>query len=262
MAETRFVSMFDIHYGKERLSGGHYKPIHNLKAITPIFKFMEDFKPNAFVFGGDQIDFGEISHWNKTKKLSTEGLKLIDSLDGFKRDILDEVDKRLPKKATKIFHIGNHTDWLFDLIDANPALEGVLDLDKALNLTKRGWKIIPLEGVSNIGKIHFIHGQQIKGGDNIAKQAVLAYDRNIRFGHHHTYQTYLRTSALDTKDMKTGVAVPCLCRRDLKYGEGAPNRWGNGFLWGTVYPNGNFHDQVSLITDGTFYANGKSYAAR
>lgn len=259
--ETRFVAMFDIHYGRERVSNRKYRPIHDMRCIEPILKFMDDFKPNAFVFGGDQIDFSEISHWNKKKRLSMEGLRLIDSLHGFKHDVLDEVDKRLVKPIVKTYHIGNHTDWLQDLIEENPALSGILDLDRELALTPRNWNIIDLDKASRIGKLHFIHGHQIRGGENVAKAAVTQYERSIRFGHFHTHQVFTKTSALDAKDFKTGVSVPCLCRRDVKYARGAPNRWSNGFLWGYVFEDGSFTDYVSTIVGGRFYANGKIYKA-
>jgi hypothetical protein len=257
--DLRFVAMYDIHYGKERLSTRHYRNTHSMKAITPIFKFMDDFKPNAFVFGGDQNDFGEISHWTKHQRLSNEGLRLIDSLHGFKRDVLDEVDSRLPKGAEKIYILGNHERFLLDLLDENPALEGILDIDRELDLTARGWKIIQMRDSAHLGKLHFIHGQQIAGGEHVAKNAVTSYERSIRFGHAHTYQVYCKTSALDANDFKTGVCVPCLCIRDMKYGEGKPNRWANGFLWGYVAKNGSFNDYVSIIVNGRFMANGRHY---
>lgn len=259
--EIRFVAMFDVHYGKERLSTRHYKPIHSMRAIEPIFKFMEDFKPNAFVFGGDQLDLGEISHWNKSKRLSLEGLRLIDSVQGFRREILDPVDKLLPPGAIKRYHLGNHEDWLQDLLEENPALEGCIDLDELLGLSVRNWRTIPMEQASKLGKLFFVHGHQVKGGEHVAKAAVAHFARSIRFGHHHTFQAFTTTSALDAHDVHTGIAVPCLCRRDLKYGEGKPNRWVNGFLWGTIFPDGSFTDTVTLIHDGRFYANGKTYKA-
>jgi hypothetical protein len=252
--------MFDAHYGFERLSTRHYKPIHNMKAIEPIFRFMEDFKPNAFVFGGDQLDLGEVSHWNRAKRLSMEGLRLSETIEGFRRDIQDEVEKRMAPKSTLLWHEGNHENWLMDLVDENPALDGLLNLQQLLGLGDR-WRFVPQGKTSRLGKLYFAHGDQIKGGEHIAKAGVLHWEKSIRFGHHHTYQVFTKTSALDARDTHTGVSVPCLCRRDLKYGEGKPNRWVNGFLWGTIYPDGSFTDQVTIIVDGKFYANGKTYRA-
>lgn len=232
-----------------------------MRAIEPIFKFIEDFKPNAFVFGGDQLDLGEISHWNKSRRLSTEGLRVLDSLQGFRREIIDPVDQLLPKNAIKHYHLGNHEDWLSDLLEENPALDGLVNVDAVLDLTTRQWKVVPLDESSRLGKLFFVHGHQVKGGEHVAKAAVTHFERSIRFGHHHTFQVYTKTSALDARDVHTGVCVPCLCRRDLKYGEGKPNRWVNGFLWGTIFPDGSFTDQVSLIVDGKFSALGKTYRA-
>jgi len=146
-------------------------------------------------------------------------------------------------------------------LEENPALDGCINLGELLALGQRGWRIIPLEHPSKLGKLNFVHGHQVKGGEHVAKAAVTHFERSIRFGHHHTYQVYTKTSALDARDVHTGIAVPCLCRRDLKYGEGKPNRWVNGFLWGTVFPDGSFSDQVTIIVDGRFSANGKTYKA-
>lgn len=232
-----------------------------MRSIEPIFRFMEDWKPTTFIFGGDQLDLGEISHWNKSRRLSMEGLRLVDSLKGFHREVMTEIEKRIPHGAVKRFHLGNHEDWLIDLVEENPALDGIVDLDHQLNLTLNGWTVMPLGKVSRLGKLFFCHGDQIKGGEHIAKAGVTQFERSIRFGHHHTYQVYTKTSALDARDVHTGISVPCLCRRDLKYGEGKPNRWVNGFLWGTIFPDGSFTDQVTIIVDGKFSANGKTYRA-
>lgn len=223
--------------------------------------FLADWKPQALVLGGDQMDFSEISHWNKSKRLSMEGLRLVDTLHGFRRELLDPLDQLLPKGAIKRAHLGNHEDWLQDLIEENPALDGLINLGEQSGLNARGYDVLPLNTVSRLGKLLFLHGHQVKGGEHVAKAAVTQYERSIRFGHHHTYQVYTKTSALDANDFKTGVAVPCLCRRDLAYGEGKPNRWANGFLWGTIFPDGSFTDTVTIIVNGRFSANGKTYRA-
>jgi len=98
-----------------------------------------------------------------------------------------------------------------------------------------------------------------QGGENCAKWATVAYEANVRFGHYHTFQTYSKTSAIDSNG-HTGIAVPCLCKKDPKYGGGSPNKWMQGFLWGYVNcPNNTYNDYVTVIINGQATIAGKVY---
>ena len=249
----RFIATWDLHYGHER-RGGHKVALHDPKAWGAVMKFAQDFKPQRWIHGGDMLDCGVISHHNARKPGRTEGLKLLaDAEEGRKMFIL-------PVEALTsnlIYIVGNHEAWLEDVTDEHPALEGIIDLSALLHLQK--WKIIPQGHVYNRGKLTFAHGDQIKGGEHVAKAAVISYERSIRFGHHHTAQLYTKTSPLDYKLAKTGMAVPCLCTKDPKYGEGKPNRWMQGFLYGYFHPNGWFNDYMVTILDGKFVVDGRLY---
>ncbi len=202
------------------------------------------------------LDCGVISHHNHGKPGATEGLKLLsDAKEG--REVFILPVEEIVGKGDLVYITGNHEDWLTDLTDKVPALEGLVDLETLLKLKK--WKVIPQGGFYNLGKLTFIHGDTVKGGEQVAKNAVLYYERNVRFGHHHTFQTYTKNSAFEYKNGKTGVAVPCLCTKNPKYGEGAPNRWMQGFNYGYVREGGFFSDYVVTIVDGTFVVNGKTY---
>lgn len=207
--------------------------------------------------GGDMIDAACISHHNHGKPGATEGLKLLDDAKGGRDLFISPVEKIMGNKEL-VYIIGNHCAWLEDLTDAIPALEGLIDVRSLLKLDQR-WNLIPQGEAYNLGKLTFVHGDQLKGGEGVAKAAVIAYERSVRFGHFHTYASYTKTSTIDYKLGKTGVAVPCLCTKNPKYGGGAPNRWAQGFLYGYVQSNGNFNDYVSIITDGQAIINGKLY---
>lgn len=87
--------------------GDLHIPEHNMPAIKSILYMMDDIKFDGLVNIGDFCDFGCISHWNKTKKLTSEGMKLKeDYIIG--NSILDEFDKRLPEGCDKHFMYGNH----------------------------------------------------------------------------------------------------------------------------------------------------------
>lgn len=251
-AFKKFVALYDIHYGYER-RGGHKVPLHDPKALSVAMQFAKDFKPDYFILGGDALDCGAISHHNKKKPGNTEGLRL-------KQDAA-ELHETVIKPAEacskhQVFIIGNHCDWLNDLVIEIPALEGILSVEQLLKLDD--WSVVPQGGSFNLGKLTFIHGDTVSGGEHHAKAAVVNYERNVRFGHFHSFSAYTKTSPVDQKFPKSGVCVPCLCTKGPKYGEGKPNRWAQGFLYGYVGPK-SFNDYVVIISDGKAIINGKEY---
>lgn len=217
-------------------------------------KFAQDFKPQTWIHGGDLLDCGSISHHNKHKPGNVEGLRLLsDAEEGRKIFIqpVEEIAKEL------VYITGNHEAWLDDIVEEMPSLEGVVDLKNLLKLKR--WEVIPQGGIYNLGKLTFLHGDTIKGGEHVAKAAVINYERSVRFGHFHTFQTYAKNSPIDYKNAKTGIAVPCLCTKQPGYGAGKPNKWLQGFLFGYVDEKGFFNDYVVTIIDGSFTVNGKTY---
>lgn len=254
----KFIALYDLHWGYERRSG-HRVALHDTKALSVALQFARDFKPDHVILGGDILDCGAVSHHNHGKPGAVEGLKLrADALE-LREALIKPLEGLRPRSLT--YMVGNHEDWLTDLELQVPALEGLIDLRSILALSAK-WNVLPQGESHRLGKLVFIHGDQVKGGEHSAKWATAAFEANVRFGHHHTYQVYTKTSALDANG-HTGVAVPCLCRKNPLYGEGSPNRWMQGFLWGYVGgPGGSFNDYVSIIINGVATINGKVYAAR
>lgn len=252
----RFLASYDLHFGWQR-QNGHKTPIHDQKAWNALLKFAEDFKPSVWIHGGDMLDCGVISHHTKGKPGQIEGLRLLADAKEGREAFIKPVEAIVPPSGTLVYIIGNHEDWLRDLSEEIPGIEGLLDIRSLLGLKR--WKVIPQGGAYNLGKLTFVHGDQIAGGENAAKNAVIAYERNVRFGHFHTHQTYTKNSTLDYKNGKTGVSLPCLCTKTPRYGEGKPNKWAQGFAFGYVRDGGYFNDYVVTIVDGTFVVNGKLY---
>jgi hypothetical protein len=249
----KFVFLVDLHYGYER-KGGHKVPLHDQKALNVALEFCQDFKPHHIILGGDILDCGAISHHNKGNPGRTEGLKLLVDAAECRTQLIEPLEALKPKSKT--FITGNHERFITDLIDEMPSLEGIVDLSTLLKLDK--WKIVPQGGMHTLGKLNFIHGDQLSGGEHAAKASVIAYEKNIRFGHFHTASLYSKTSVIHNKLAKTGMSVPCLCRKDPAYGRGKPNRWTQGFLYGYV-GDGLFNDYLVVISDGRAVINGKLY---
>jgi predicted phosphodiesterase len=250
---TKFLALYDMHWGYER-SGGHKRAMHDEKAIGVALKFAKEFRPDVVIMGGDGLDCGAISHHNARKPGAVEGLRLAQDAEEFRLEVLDKLDALKPKR--RIYITGNHEDWLQQFVDEHPTLEGLVDLKHLLRLD--GWEVIPQGGYVQLGKLVFMHGDTISGGEHVAKAAVLNYERSVRFGHFHTAQTYTKTSPLDSKHPKTGVAVPCLCRKGPAYGKGKPNKWVQGFQWGFITPSGAYQDYTQIVLEGsTILPTGK-----
>lgn len=251
----KFVYLTDLHFGFER-KAGHKVQLHDSKAMRVVLDFCKDFKPDHIILGGDMLDCGCISHHNHGKPGATEGLKLLADAKELRAEFIQPLEALDAKSYTYI--TGNHEKWLDDLVEKIPALEGIVDVRSMLKLSDK-WKVVPQGGLHKLGKLVFIHGDQIKSGENAAKNAVVAYEANVRMGHFHTLQTYSKVAAVDTHG-HTGTVVPCLCKKDPKYGGGSPNRWQQGFLYGYVGgPKGMFADYPVVIVDGKAIVNGKVY---
>ncbi len=252
----KFVFLTDAHWGYERDGSRHKVPLHDQKALSVAMQFIADFKPDHVILGGDMLDCGSISHHRKGQAGNLEGLRLLAEARELREAVIEPLEKQI--KGRLIYHIGNHEDWLSDLVVEWPTLEGIVDIKALLKLSDQ-WEVISQGKASKLGKLTFVHGDTVKGGQNPALWAVTAYERNVRFGHFHTFQMATKTTPIDANG-HTGIAVPCLSKKGHHYGGGAPNKWMQGFLWGyTGGPEGLFNDYVTVIVNGKAMINGKLY---
>lgn len=250
---TSFVYATDLHVGWENKNGVK-SPLHDEKAINAMLAFTADFKPDIFIAGGDHLDCGPVSHWLRDRHRASKGLDLGEDAELYTKMVLEPL-KGIRKK---IWMVGNHEAWIDDVAEQNPGLGSLLALPKLLPL--KGWTLLGQGASYNIGPhLYFIHGDTLPNVKNIAATAVERYGKSIRFGHYHTYQAATKHSMLDAQDVKTGVAVPGLCKKNPNYLEGRPNQWLQGFCYGWVEKNGQFSDYVPIITEGSFRAEGRFY---
>src|SRR6266853_3813338 len=115
----KFIFATDLHFGYER-KHGHKIALHDPKALSTLLKFTADFKPDIFIWGGDALDAGCISHHNHGKPGATEGLKLIADATEGRKAFIEPIEKMLPKSKL-VYITGNHEDWLTDLTDQLPS---------------------------------------------------------------------------------------------------------------------------------------------
>lgn len=254
----RFMNVGDLHYGWE-YQAGRVVPMHNMAAIQAMIAFAIDFQPHVFRIMGDGLNCGPVSHWNKSKKLSQEGSRMVAEYKGFAHDVLDPLDMILPAACEKVYLEGNHEDWVNQALESDPEYKGLVEIPINLKLAERGWKWLPLGTVVRQGKWYGIHGHELTGGKHAVENAVKDYERSLRVWHNHTFGACTKSSAVDLSDIKTGMSIPGLCDRSPNYGKKGPNRWMHGFNFGYSWGNGYFTDFVMPITDKGFVWNGKHY---
>jgi len=241
---VRGIAFYDMHH-----------PKHDQRLWNNLLRFAEDFRPTAWVFGGDNMDMEPVSHWIGNKRRKIEGLRLCEDYESFNRDVLARVDALLPEDAERIFLLGNHEDWVEQYIDEHPEVEGFLEVRKNLNLER--WDVYDYGEVAKIGKLHFIHGEYF----NIhhAHKTGQVYGRNVVMGHTHTYQVHTHTVPTDVES-HSAIALPCGCHLNPNYRKNKPNAWVTGFGVFYVHPNGNFDLYPVIAVNGSFIApNGTLY---
>jgi hypothetical protein len=259
----KFLAAGDLHYGYERKGiNSKLVPLHNQRCIDGLIEFAHDYKPDKFLLMGDGIDCGPISHWNRSRRRSVEGLRLQEDVEEFKTRFFNPINQALPAHCKKVYLEGNHEYWIRQVLEDYPGLDGLIDLPSLLKLDKHGWDWLKMGSVIREGKWLGIHGENMPNSEMVAKKAVTDYECNIRLWHNHTFQVFTKRTAVDLSEVKNGISVPGLCDRAPGYGKKAPNRHCHGFLTCEVFGNGFFTDQVTLITEAGFRLFGKTYAAR
>lgn len=233
-------------------------PEQNSEAVKCVLKVMDDIKLDGFINLGDYLDLACISHWNKNKRKKIEGKRLKeDYILG--NALLDEFDKRLPQKCDKRFLKGNHELWVDDMVDEQPMLDGLFDIDSALKLKERGYSVSKYNEIIRIGKLNLTHG--IYACANAVKKHLDECKTNIMFGHIHTTAEQLSSSPARQLAF-AGYSVGCLSDLAPDYAKNRPNAWSHGFAIVYFYPNGNFQVDNVRIIQGKCILNGKEYSGK
>jgi hypothetical protein len=245
-----------------------HHPFHNKLAWKVVLVFLKWFRPDMVVLVGDALDMSAISHWEREKGnlKSFEGKRLKKDYLGFAKDILTPIEKACPK-AEKIFMYGNHEDWQYQLVDQNPQMEGLVEIENVLNLKERGWKWIPflirgkhgsaLRGRLKLGKLTVVHGEYTNKYHS--NKTAETYLKSVLYAHTHDLQLFTKVTVEDPSDFHTCQSIGCLCDKSPQYLWGKPNRWVHAF--GIVYlrDDGSFNVYVPIIIKGHFTYADKTF---
>lgn len=258
----RFIAWFDCHYGWEkRRKGGKLvtAPTHDNRAIRSALRFVTDFRPHHFIFGGDNHNISFLSRHNVGKPRLVEGFSAAREYQESDEHMIAPVERALPRGCVKHWMKGNHEMWVDLFLDQNPTIEGLIEPHIHLRLEERGWKIYDYGEFLRLGHLHFIHGDTVRSAAIYRANRVLAdYGRSVVSGHAHTHQVHV-AKAMSDQHPNIGVIAPMLGSLEAGYLQNAPTNWAQGFVYGYILPNGNFNVYTPLMINHKFAAEGKIY---
>lgn len=233
----KVFGLFDSHYPETIRTG-------------PLLKFLHDYNPDLFILGGDNWSLDCVSHWNKDKFMNWGMDNIISELnkqaEGFAHQI--RMFMAACPKAKFVYLLGNHEDWLHQFVQSFPQIR-TETIKTLLGTVGLQLEFIPQGCFYQVGKLHFCHGDQIRGGQNPAKWAVEKCHANVVFGHFHTRKEWPDHSMVDSEDKRMGIQVPCYTTSAPDYGKGSPNQIQQGFFTASIKKDsGKFSHHVQLVS--------------
>jgi predicted phosphodiesterase len=235
-------------------------PYEDKKSLAAVEAFMADHRFDGYLNLGDFVDLNCISSHNKNNLRAVEGQRIRLEYDAA-AIVLDRHQKLIRannKDADFVFIEGNHEYRAERYIDANPQMEGMMEVPTCLEFGRRKIKWVPYwsKGTTyKIGKATFIHGKY--GGEHHAKKHVTKFGCNIFYGHIHDVQCH-SAEMLGIDNTMVGQSLGCLCLPQ-KYMRGGPDKWQQAFAVFEFFPDGNFTYNVVRIFRNRFSYHGKVY---
>lgn len=235
---------------------------HDANALATVEEFIASRRWDGYLNLGDLIDFSIISSHNIGNLRAVEGGRILEEYK-----VADAILTRHEKiirtnnpQARMIYLEGNHEFRIERLIDANPALEGSLEVEKVLDLNKRRieWIRSWSKGeLFTLGNCAFHHG--LYCNDHHAKKMVQRFGKNILYGHVHDQQSY-SSHGHPAENVLIGASLGCLCKVPQQYLRGSPTRWVQAitiFEYDTV--SGEFWFNVICLCDHKLVFDGEVY---
>lgn len=250
------LALYDLHYPQ------WHKP-----TFDAIIDFLKHNPIDIFVFGGDALDMAELSHHNKHKGLYKLPGSYKKNIEGFKTQVLNPIEKLLPKHCKKVFIIGNHEFWGHELVEQQPELQGSVEPELLLGLEERGWQVIPFGRSFKYGELTICHGQELGGCGNQnstmhAKKALEVYCTNVLYGHYHAPQSFTKVLPTDQRRKWQAHCSPIAGSVNPHYLENRPTSWLNGWTLVEFRKSGEFCLFPIICIDGTASYGGKVYGKK
>ena len=244
-----FIVLPDVH-GQE----------YDRKTVGAICAFAKDFKPEYFVQLGDIIDNTPLMSKVKMKypSLDAVDIKALDTDYFYANEVLDQIDRAVPKATKKVFLPGNHEYRSDIVLSSYPDFKSIIAYKDRLRFKDRGWddSRAYLEPIK-LGKLNIFHGEFWGAGH--LKKHLMHYQKNVMYG--HTHQVCQDTLASPMRDIPVFAAsIGCVCNVAPDWQRGKTNAWQHGFAYGWFdEQTGDFDTVVKRIIHNQFHAEGKVY---
>lgn len=226
------------------------------KALSAVNKYLLDKDTPKFDLWlqlGDLMDFGYCSRWTKGNYRFLEGKRFMKDYEAA-NEWLDDLQGTLKKNNRSMKFVvleGNHDKRPEDVIDMNPALEGLIEIEVGLDFEARNIQYIKNWNSKEpyiIGNANFIHGDKINS--HHAKGMSHDWDVPIFYGHTHDINCHSRVTRSKEK-VVVAQSLGCLCRFDMDYVGKKPTNWQQAVTIFNFLPNGNFQYDILRIINGT-----------
>lgn len=237
MKPERFLVMADPHGDR-----------HDPETIRAILAFKKEFCPTLLVHLGDNWDFRNL------RKGASDDEKAESLEDDWEqgREILREFFNGGKKN---VFLRGNHDERLWDFCRSATGLlrdyahDGTRRIEQIVRQAKA--VMLPYDsalGIYQIGRLAALHG--FHTGKNACREHAACY-RNCIFGHVHTIESS-PVAALEPAEARS---IGCACIRDMDYANKRTGklRWGQGFAYGHVWPDGSYQLFQARKINGSFH---------
>ncbi len=217
--------------------------------VKAVLEFKKDFKPEIRVHLGDNWDLRNLR--NGASEEEKYGTINDDWNAGF--DFLRELFEGAGENH---FLFGNHDDRI---VQASRSNQGQLrdyanDKLRAIRQECRRLKVktYPYDaalGVCRIGRLKAVHGYH--AGETAARKHAAVYG-NVIFGHCHT----IESAAVPSLEPAESRSIGCLCKRDMNYinAKTGKLRWGQGWAYGFIFPDGSYQLYQTRKVGGSFHA--------
>jgi hypothetical protein len=241
-------------------------PRHDPQTHNAILAYAADCWWDYWICLGDLMDFNCISSHNKDKLRLVENQRIKADYK-VANELLDRYQEACRKKNPDcefILEEGNHDERIERYIDANPALEGMLEVPLGLRLKERGVEWVPAHrrgAKKQIGNAIFIHGKY--HNEHHAKKHALNFGKPVIYGDTHDLQSFSRILDGDDSTIQA-QSLGCTCLYAQDYLHGSPTRWQQAFGVFHFWPDGYFQPTVVPIFKHRFVGptNGKVYDGR
>lgn len=238
-------------------------PLHDRKALGRVLEYAAQESLDCIIQLGDFLDCESVSSHVKGRPRQVEGQRLAEDYH-FGRKVLAEMATAASVKNTtcdRVLLEGNHEHRIERYLDEHPHLEGMIEIEKGLELKETGWKWVRCHKdgeLHRIGNSYYHHG--LFCNQHHAKKHVDAFHVPwLFYGHTHCLQTF---SAKRFGHENAVRATSCgkLCQNNPVYMHGRPHNWTTSFTVNRICAKGSVTSTQVEIDDGRFIApNGKIY---